>query len=76
VLEVFAHAADQEDLVVHGEAEEHSDEQDGEEGHHGCGGGDSEGVGEVAVLEDPDGEAEAGRGGQQEAEYGLEGDQQ
>ena len=71
----LAHAADEEHLVVHGQAEQDPHQQDGEEAHDGSGGGEHHQSTEVALLEDPDDGPEGRADGEQEPEHGLERDQ-
>ena len=72
VHEVLAHAGDEEDLVVHRQAEQDPDQQDRQERQHRRGLRHVEQIGEVAVLEDPDDGAHRRGDAQQEAERGLD----
>ena len=49
---LLAHPGDKEDLVVHGQAEQDAEQDDGEKAQHRLRGGDREEAVEMAFLED------------------------
>ncbi len=73
---LLAHPGDQEDLVVHGQAEHDADQEDGQQADDGRGCSTPEQVGEPAPLEDRDDGAEGGDDAEQEAEGRLQRHQQ